>query len=119
MRRTDTPKLFFLTCFILFTNTANAYNPDATGEIALWFFLFAGFVVFLFIFGAVNYFRKVPEHEEDLSQDEPQNEAGAKTGVNLKEESQSTFVYVLRKSFLIFVILIIIFILIATLNMDA
>jgi len=109
-------KFVFLAFLILFANAAHAYNPSETGEIALVFFLIVGLVVFLFIMATVNYFRKVPEDEPLEAQQEAQQDVAEEEP---QEQPQSAFSYVLRKSFVIFVIRIIIGLIIATLNMDA
>lgn len=105
-------KSVFLSVLILCANTANAYNPKDTERDLLMFFFLIALVVFVFIMGAVNYFKKEPEDEQpDASQDLIKTET--------QDEPQSNLSYVLRKSFLIFVMLIIICIIVATLSMDA
>lgn len=112
MSKANIIKSVFLSVLILCANTANAYNPKDTESDLLMFFFLIALVVFVFIMGAVNYFKKEPEDEQpDASQDLIKTET--------QDEPQSNLSYVLRKSFLIFVMLIIICIIVATLSMDA
>ena len=119
MTNTRLKKVVLICLIFLHTSTVHADGDLIPLEGILLYFFSIALAVFLFIMGAVHYFS--PPHNNELEVEnapikvEFNSEAGDQSS-HTQNERESRFVYVFKRSFLIFVILIVIILFIGLIN---